>query len=170
MTNGMFGLNVIDTNTANIGTKYSSATTRRALLALMLLCFGEELGIVTMVAAFERGQQDIERKDCTMHKLSEPFHSRSLLVDLLVGELGDGSCGCVLLVRAQDQDHPKMQKVDDFNMKYRHAGRQTSGCGATKCLETCVREASKKVVLAEHTPTTSEWKSCLQCGQEGAYR
>ena len=34
------------------------------------------------------------------------------------------------------KDHPKMQNVDDFNMKYRHAGRQTSGCGATKCLET----------------------------------
>ena len=76
----------------------------------------------------------------------ESFHGRSLLVDLLAGELGDGSCGCVLLVRAQDQDHPKMQKVDDFNMKYRHAGRPTSGCGATKCLETWVREAPKKVV------------------------
>ena len=51
LRNGMFGLNVIDTNTANIGTKYLSATTRRALLALMSLCFGEKLGIVTMVAA-----------------------------------------------------------------------------------------------------------------------
>ena len=93
----------------------------------------------------ERGRKDIERKDCTMHKMSESFHGRSLLVDLLAGELGDGSSLCSTC-RAQGQDHSKMQKVDDFNMKYRHAGRQTSGCGATKCLETWVREASQKVV------------------------
>ena len=128
----------------------------------MSLCFGEKLGIVTMVAASREDGKTSIAKTARCTQLSEPFHGRSLLVDLLAGELGDGSCGCVLLVRAQDQDHPKMQKVDDFNMKYRHAGRQTSGCGATKCLETCVRDASKKVVPAEHKPTTSEWKSCLQ--------
>ena len=32
------------------GTKYVNATTRRTLLALMPLCFGERLGMVTMVA------------------------------------------------------------------------------------------------------------------------
>ena len=151
----MLGLNVIDTNTANIGTKYLSATTSAVGIDVTVLW--REAWDCYDGGRIERGRKDIDRKDC-----SESFHGRLLLVDLLAGELGDGSCGCVLLVRAQDQDHPKMQKVNDFNMKYRHAGRQTSGCGATKCLETCVRDASKKVVPAEHKPTTSEWKSCLQ--------
>ena len=48
-----FGLNVIDTsaNTADMGTKYVSATTRRTLLTLLPLYFGDSLGIVTTVAA-----------------------------------------------------------------------------------------------------------------------
>ena len=39
---------------------------------------------------------------------------------------------------------------------------------ATNCLGTWLRDASKNVVPAEHTPNTSEWKSSLQTsGQEG---
>ena len=35
-------------NTADMGTKYLSATTRTTLMALMPMCFGEMFGLVTM--------------------------------------------------------------------------------------------------------------------------
>ena len=46
-------LNVIDTsmNTADLGTKYLSATSRRTLVVLMPLYYGESHGVVTMVSA-----------------------------------------------------------------------------------------------------------------------
>ena len=49
----LFGLSVMDTSmdTADVGTKYLNATTRRTLFALMPLCFGERLRMGTMVAA-----------------------------------------------------------------------------------------------------------------------
>ena len=76
---------------------------------------------------FERGGKDIERNDCSVcddaQYNSGSFHSGSLLVDILVCDCGDCSCGCVLLVRAQGQDHTKMQKVGDLSMKRRHLGR-----------------------------------------------
>ena len=50
---GVFGLNVMDASmdTADVGTKYLNATTRRTLFAFMPLCFGESLRMATMVAA-----------------------------------------------------------------------------------------------------------------------
>ena len=60
------------------------------------------------------------------------------------------------------KEHPKTQKARDFNMKVKRPGRQTSGLWSDEVLEAWVQEASRKVVPAEHTPTTSESKSCLQ--------
>ena len=50
---GLFPLSVIDANmnTADMGQKYWSATTRKTSMALMPLCFGERLGLVTVVVA-----------------------------------------------------------------------------------------------------------------------
>ena len=87
------------------------------LLALLPLYFGEAYD----GSRFERGGKDIERNDCSACDDAQykrgSFHGRSLLVDLLACELGNGLRGSFLLTRAQGQDHPKVQKVGDFNMK-----------------------------------------------------
>ena len=80
--------------TADMGTKYLGATTRRAFLALLPLCFGERLGMVARVAA-SRGErhraQRLQRmRRCTIQEWILP-RQRTLL--------HDGSGGCVLLVR-----------------------------------------------------------------------
>ena len=53
---------------------------------------------------FERREQDIKRNDRSVcddaQYNSGSFHGRSLLVDLLASELGDGSRGCPPLLRA----------------------------------------------------------------------
>ena len=117
---GLLGLNVVDTrmNTGDTGTKYLTVTQREGmLLALMPLCFGERLGMVTMVAA-SRDAGKTSRNDCSGWDDSQynsgSFHGSSL-VYLLACKPSDGYRGCVRLMHAEGQDHPKMQKVGDFN-------------------------------------------------------
>ena len=96
------GLDVIDTsvNMAETDTKYLSATTRRTLLALMPLCFGE---------AWD-GYDGVRTEMCddAQHN-SVSFHGRSLSVDFLACEPSDVYRGCVISAHAHGQDHPKMQ-------------------------------------------------------------
>ena len=65
----------------------------------------------------------MERDDCSVcddaQHNSGSFHGRSLLVDLSSLDVNLAIVlAVVLLVRAQGQDHPKVQKVGDFDMKY----------------------------------------------------
>ena len=112
------------------------------------------------VCCNERGGKDIERNDCSVCDDAQhnrgSFQGRTLLVDLLACEPGDGSLGCVQFVRAQGQGHPKVQKVRDISTNADTLGVGRLGCGATKLLGSWVREASQKVVPAKHTPSTSE--------------
>ena len=66
---------------------------------------------------FERGGKDVDRNDCSVFDGAQynsgPIHGSSLWVDFLACKPGDG---CVLLVHAQGADHPKMEKVGDFNI------------------------------------------------------
>ena len=72
---------------------------------------------------------------------------------------GDGHRGCVPLVYAQGQDHPKMQKLGDINVKRR----------ATKSRSICAKSIWK-VAAAEFAAAIGVSKSYLQrCVQEGRW-
>ena len=83
------------------------------------LCFGERLGMVAAMVASREAGEGIGCNDRSAHDVtynsSEYFHHRILLVDLLARELGDGDCGCDVLVQdTQGPDHPEEQEADDF--------------------------------------------------------
>ena len=81
----------------------------------------------------------------------------------------DGFHGCVTLVHAHVQDHPKMQRVGDFNMKHRHPGRRTSGLWSDAVLgQSCEKHLKRG---ARKVRPRVEQTSCLQtCGQEACGR
>ena len=63
-------------------------------------------------------------------------------------------------MRALGQDHPRVQKAGDFNVLT--LWRTDVWLWSGTCFGTWLREAAKKVVFAEHIPTTIESKLCLQ--------
>ena len=157
----MFGFSVIDTtmNTAGMDTKYISATTRRTLLALMPLRPGERererLGMAAMVSASREAGKTSSATTAGVcddaQYNSGFFHGSSLLVVLLASEFSDGHQGCVLLVHAQGQDHPTLQKVGDFSMKWRHLEDGRLGCGATNSWSMGARSTSASGACRSHT-------------------
>ena len=161
-------------DTVGTGTKYLSTTARRMLLALMLPCLGDSLRMVTMVAASrEAGRHRTRRLQRVRRCIFQQWTPPRLII------VGGSSCMCscrwfsllCFFGVHKVKEHPKTQKARDFNMKRKRPERRTSGLWSDEVLEAWVREASEKVVPAEHTPTTSESKSCLQqCRQEGCSR
>ena len=85
------------------------------------------IGLTVLWREARDSSDDIECNDCKVCEDAQynsgSVHGRPLLVDFLALEPCDGSRGCVVFVRAQTQDHPKVHEVGDFNMKYRHFGR-----------------------------------------------
>ena len=120
-------------------------------------CYDASVAATAATAAYANDAQYI----------SGVFHGSSLSVDLLECEASDGHCGCVPLVHdAQCQDHAKMQMVGDSKHEAETPWKTDVWAVERRVLGAQVRETYQKVVPAEHTPTTSESKSCLQpCGK-----
>ena len=159
---------VIDTsmNMADMGTKHLTATTRRTLLALMPLCCGERLGTVTIwdSSRSEDGMTSSETTTaCTtmdnttvdsstaVHCWQIFLHVNQAMVIVAVFPV------CVHKVKITR----RCREVGDFNNEGdTHFGRRTS-----RSLGANVREASKKVVPAEHTPRVSRSLVCRRAGR-----